>query len=180
MGSLFASSAIAALPGAAWPRFFYVPSVNTDVVIRPQRPDHPQVAAALAALDAYLASLYEPEANHILSIAELLAPEVSFFAVWQDERVVGTGAVRRMASERSAEIKRMYVDPESRRQGLGSCLVAALEASMREQGVALVRLETGAAQGEAVRLYERCGYSRCGAFGGYPDNGLSLFFEKRL
>jgi putative acetyltransferase len=29
-------------------------------------------------------------------------------------------------------------------------------------------------------LYERCGYTRRGAFGGYPDNGLSLFMSKVL
>jgi hypothetical protein len=42
------------------------------------------------------------------------------------------------------------------------------------------RRETGAAQTEAVRLYERCGYARRAAFGGYPDNGLSRFYAKVL
>jgi putative acetyltransferase len=41
-------------------------------------------------------------------------------------------------------------------------------------------LETGEAQTQAVRLYERCGYRRRPAFGGYPDNGLSLFYGKAL
>jgi hypothetical protein len=41
-------------------------------------------------------------------------------------------------------------------------------------------LETGAVQTAAVRPYGRCGYRRRIAFGGYPDNGLSLFLEKRL
>jgi putative acetyltransferase len=41
-------------------------------------------------------------------------------------------------------------------------------------------LETGRDQIEAVRLYERAGYALRGAFGGYPDNGLSLFYEKPL
>ena len=153
--------------------------MNPEIVIRPQRPDHPQVVAALAALDAYLASLYEPEANHILSIAELMVPDVSFLAAWQRERVVGTGAARQL-SDHSGEIKRMYVDPALRGQRLGSRLVAALEGSMRDQGLLLAQLETGAAQVDAVRLYERSGYTRCQAFGGYPDNGLSIFFEKHL
>ena len=41
-------------------------------------------------------------------------------------------------------------------------------------------LETGGAQTQAVRLYERCGYTLRGAFGGYPDNGLSVFYGKKL
>ena len=39
------------------------------IVIRPERPDHPQVRDLLRQLDAYLAALYEPEDNHILDEA---------------------------------------------------------------------------------------------------------------
>ena len=160
--------------------------MSVEVVIRPERADHPQVTALLDALDRYLGELYEPEANHILSIDELLAPEVSLFAAWQGDRIVGTGAVRRMPGDEDSqgepygEVKRMYVDPMLRGQRLGSRMVATLEDTMRAQGLRLALLETGEAQREAVRLYERCGYRRRAAFGGYPDNGLSWFFEKRL
>jgi putative acetyltransferase len=160
--------------------------LNLGIVIRPQRPDHPQVVAALSALDAYLAALYEPEANHILSITELQAPDVHFFAAWQQERVVGTAAVRRSAGEPDTagepygEVKRMYVDPALRGQRIGSRLLAALEDVLRGKGMSLALLETGADQLEAIRLYERSGYARRGPYGGYADNGLSLFFDKRL
>jgi putative acetyltransferase len=160
--------------------------VSVDVVIRPERADHPQVIALLDALDRYLGELYEPEANHILSIDELLAPEVSFFAAWQGDRIVGTGAVRRMPGEPQTqgepygEVKRMYVDPMLRGQRLGSRLITVLEATLRAQRLPLALLETGRDQREAVRLYERCGYSYRGPFGGYPDNGLSVFMQKRL
>jgi len=160
--------------------------MSTDTIIRAERADHPQVVRALGSLDAYLASLYEPEANHILSVAELLAPEVKFLAAWQGDRVVGTGAVRRMAGEAQTagepygEIKRMYVDPALRGQRLGARMVVALEEALRLQGVTLALLETGRDQHEAIRLYERQGYTRRGPFGGYADNGLSLFYLKRI
>jgi len=160
--------------------------MNTDIVIRPERADHPQVVALLGALDAYLATLYEPAANHILSVEELLAPEVSFFAAWQGHRIVGTGAVRRMAGEPATggvaygEVKRMYLDPSKRGQGLALRMVATLEQSLLAQRLGWALLETGRDQREAVRLYERCGYTRRGAFGGYADNGLSLFYAKVL
>lgn len=160
--------------------------MSTDIVIRPERADHPQVRAMLDRLDAYLAALYEPAANHILSAAELLAPEVSFLAAWQAEHVVGTGAVRRMpgeahtAGEAYGEIKRMYVDPALRGQRIAARMLTKLEAMLIREGVGLALLETGSDQIEAVRLYERCGYERRGPFCGYPDNGLSLFFAKRL
>jgi len=160
--------------------------MSTDIVIRPERADHPQVVTLLAALDTYLATLYAPEANHILSVQQLLAPEVTLLAAWQGDRIVGTGAVRRMdgdadtADQPYGELKRMYVAPSLRGQRLAVRIVAALEEALRVQGITLALLETGRDQVQAVRLYERCGYARRGPFGGYPDNGLSLFYAKRL
>ena len=44
----------------------------------------------------------------------------------------------------------------------------------------LALLETGPEQTQAVRLYERGGYILRKPFGGYPDNGLSVYFSKPL
>ena len=63
---------------------------------------------------------------------------------------------------------------------LGERVMQVLEASLKDQGITLSLLETGADQHAAVRLYERAGYVKRGPFGGYPDNGLSVFYEKRL
>jgi putative acetyltransferase len=159
---------------------------SVAVTIRRERADHPQVVALLAALDHYLAALYEPEANHIMSVADLLAPDVRFVAAWAGDRIVGTGAVRLRAAGHDdddtpyGEVKRMYVDPSVRGQRIGERLLSTLEDTLRDEGVRLARLETGRDQHAAVRLYERCGFVRRSAFGGYPDNGLSLFMEKRL
>ena len=61
---------------------------NYGVTIPPERADHPQVAALLDALDAYLGTLYPPEANHILDVQALLAPQVHFLTAWRGERAV--------------------------------------------------------------------------------------------
>ena len=55
-----------------------------------------------------------------------------------------------------------------------------VEQHLRAEGLALALLETGRDQHEAVRLYERAGYRARAAFGGYPDNGLSLFLARRV
>jgi putative acetyltransferase len=152
------------------------------VIIRPERADHPQVTALLASLDQYLATLYPPEANHILGIEDLLSGDVTFLAAWDGERAVGCGAVRSVAGADGAygEIKRMFVHPDARGQRIGEQVLQRLEASIAEKGTPRALLETGRDQHAAIRLYERFGYRRRGAFGGYPDNGLSLFYEKQL
>lgn len=142
--------------------------------------------ALLAELDHYLGSLYAPQENHILDIATLKSPEITFLVALHEARLVGCGAVRRMPGEpstnsvRYAEVKRMIVQPSMRGQRIGEQILASLESTVRAEGVQLSLLETGALQTGAVRLYERCGYRRRSAFGGYPDNGKSLFLEKRL
>jgi len=159
---------------------------SREILIRPERPDHPQVVAMLAELDAYLASLYEPEDNHILDVQALLAPEIDFLVAEEQGGLIGCGATRRMpgepetAEQRYGEIKRMFVHPAARGQRIAQRLLAQLEARLKADGVSLALLETGSDQHEAVRLYERSGYVLRGAFGGYPDNGLSLFYEKQL
>lgn len=154
------------------------------IVIRPERPDHPQVRRLLRQLDDYLAALYQPEENYILDEQALMAPEVSFLVAAHEDRIVGCGAVLRMppeAGERPyGEVKRMMVEVGLRGQRIGARLLESLEALLRADGIERALLETGAAQADAVRLYERSGYSRRAAFGGYPDNGLSVFFEKSL
>ena len=154
--------------------------------IRRERPDHPQVIALLSELDRYLASLYPPEANHILDVSALLAPEVDFLVAEQNGRIVGCGAARRHPGEPATdgqaygEIKRMMTAPSHRGQGVAERLMAALEHGLRAHELTLALLETGRDQHAAIRLYERCGYRPRGPFGGYPDNGLSAFYGKRL
>jgi len=157
-----------------------------SIVIRPERPDHPQVRELLCQLDVYLASLYEPQDNHILDEQALFAPEVTFLVAVDDQHIVGCGALRRMPAEAHTqqrpygEVKRMMVNPRLRGQRIGARLLQALEALLRADRIELALLETGARQTEAVRLYERNGYRRRATFGGYPDNGLSVFYEKSL
>lgn len=160
--------------------------MNAELVIRPERPDQPDVLTLLVALDAYLASLYAPEDNHILAVEQLLADDVRFLVARQGGVAVGCGAVRRMPAESGigglpyGEIKRMFVAPALRGQRIAEALLGQLEAALRSQGITQALLETGRDQAEALRLYRRAGYAVRPPFGGYPDNGLSMFMAKTL
>lgn len=153
--------------------------------IRITPPDHPQVLALIEQLDAYLATLYAPEDNHILDVEALMHPSVTFLGAWDGASLVGCGAVRVMDAEPDTsgqpygEIKRMFVAPARRGERIAQRLLDALEAELQRRGIARALLETGDAQAEALKLYGRCGYAPRAAFGGYPDNGLSVFLEKR-
>jgi putative acetyltransferase len=67
-----------------------------------------------------------------------------------------------------------------RGRGVGHALMDALETYATEQGVSILRLETGIYQPESLRLYESRGYVRIPPFGHYADDPLSVFMEKVL
>jgi putative acetyltransferase len=156
------------------------------VTIRPTPPDHPQVLALIEQLDAYLASLYDPQDVYILDLAGLKLPSVTFLGAWDGDQLVGCGAVRLMDAEPATdgrpygEVKRMMVSPARRGERIGERVLHALEQRLRDDGIDRALLETGPPQVEALRLYTRCGYTPRGAYSDYPDNpAASVFMEKR-
>lgn len=149
------------------------------VTISPEPPRQPGVIRLLDMSDAYAASLYPAESNHMLDIASLEREDVSFLVARRGGDVVGCAALVE-AGDGTAEIKRMFVDPDARGLKLGKRLLDALEALAVEQGLHAVRLETGIYQPEALGLYRAAGYTEIGPFGSYQPDPLSVFMEKRL
>jgi len=58
------------------------------------------------------------------------------------------------------QIRRLWVDPGWRGQGVARALMAGIEDAARELGLTVLRLGTGDRQPEAVALYESSGWER--------------------
>lgn len=149
------------------------------MIINTETPDQPEVRAMLDQLDAYCASLYPAESNHLLDIASLLAGDVLFLVARDiDGAAVGCAALANRGSY--GEVKRMYVDQARRGLGTGRKLLEHLAMFARMSGLGELKLETGIHQPAANALYESSGFTRCAPFGDYLPDPLSLFMEKRL
>jgi len=98
---------------------------------------------------------------------------------YEDENPVGCGAVKKFA-ENAMEVKRMFVPFESRGKGIASLVLQELEKWTAELGYANCVLETGYKQPEAIRLYEKNGYSKIPNYGQYIGMDNSICFEKVL
>jgi GNAT superfamily N-acetyltransferase len=105
--------------------------------------------------------------------------DVFLVAMTASGRPIGCGALRRL-DRQSAEVKRMYVEPASRGSGVAAALLRSLERAARARGWTTLRLETGPAQPEAIRFYEREGYRPIPLYGGYVGSELSLCYERAL
>jgi putative acetyltransferase len=147
--------------------------------ISSEPPDQPEVIDLIAELDAYQDTLYPPESRHALELDALKRANVLFFVARDDaRRAVGCCAV--VLHGAYGEIKRMFVSPQCRGQGVARGLLRALESASANAGCRLLLLETGPYQQEALGLYASVGYERRGPFGGYADDPLSVFMQKAL
>lgn len=152
------------------------------LAITTETPLQDDVRMLVAELNAYMIPLTPRELQFQLTVEQMAEPGVTLF-VARDEagRAVGMGALKEHNAD-LGEVKRMYTLPEIRGQRAGAELLARIEDMARERGLKSLKLETGEAPGfePAWRLYERGGFSQCGAFLDYPDSGYSRFYEKKL
>jgi putative acetyltransferase len=144
-----------------------------------ESPDQPEVVDLIAELDAYQDTLYPAEARYALDLASLKKSNVIFVVARDgDGKAIGCGAV--VTNGSTGELKRMYVRPSNRAQGVAHSLLGELEASSLRAGCAELLLETGPYQQEALAFYSKHGYKRRGPFGAYPEHLLSVFMGKYL
>ena len=105
-----------------------------------ESPDQPDVVELITELDRYQSALYPPESNHFVDIATLAQPGVLFAVARCSDGAAGAcGAI--VLGPDYGEIKRMYVHPRLRGQGVAKALLAFLETAARERGCTLLQLE---------------------------------------
>jgi GNAT superfamily N-acetyltransferase len=152
----------------------------SQISIIKERPDSDDAVQLISELDAQLtAHNYPQESRHAFSIDKLIREEVAFFVMRFEGQPAACGGVKLFGTE-YGEVKRMYVRPEYRRRGLGRQILNHLADYAREQGVSVLRLETGIHQTEAMALYERYGFQRRSPFGAYKEDPMSIYFEKAI
>ena len=108
---------------------------------------------------------------------ELLPPDGLLLVAHRDGTAVGCAGLRRVGAG-LGEVKRVWVSPGARRQGLGRRLMAEIERHACERGLRELRLDTRSDLVEARRLYERLGYHEVAPFGENPY--AAHWFAKRL
>ncbi len=144
-----------------------------------ERPDSADAIQLIEELEAHLTPLYPQESRHGYDVQKLITQGVAFFVLRCDGQAAGCGGVQIFGLE-YGEIKRMYIRPRWRGLGLAKALLDHLAGYTRQQGVNLLRLETGIHQTEAIGLYERWGFRQIAPFGSYAEDPLSVYYEKQL
>jgi ribosomal protein S18 acetylase RimI-like enzyme len=128
-------------------------------------------------LDRRSDSGFDPEAGISAEPEELTPPRGALLLAYRGSAAVACGAVKHHPGEPS-EIKRMWVAPEARGEGLGGRMLAELEGLAVASGATVARLETNRNLVEAIAIYRSAGYVEVAPFNDEPF--AHHWFEKAL
>jgi putative acetyltransferase len=97
------------------------------------------------------------------------------------EQAIGCAALRPI-DERVCELKRMFVLPQYRGQGVGKALAKDLIEDARTIGYERMRLDTGNFLTAAIQLYESLGFRRIEPYNDVPEDirKIAIFMELAL
>jgi GNAT superfamily N-acetyltransferase len=131
----------------------------------------PEVEPLLTGLRREYEARYGPGAgDSVLDVdaAEFEPPTGAFVVLLDNGTTVAGGGIRRI-DEDIVEVKRMWTNPDYRRQGHAARTLRELAGLAGRLGYRTVRLETGYAQPEALALYRRLGFAEIVAYGPYEN-----------
>ncbi|TFC46621.1 GNAT family N-acetyltransferase [Cryobacterium sp. TmT2-59] len=146
-----------------------------------ESPRPAEIAALLRLSADFAQSLYPPESNFLLSADELEQPGVRFYTARDDDgRALGIAALVAADDAATAELKRMFVHPEARGQGIAGRLLDRIETDALAGGIREIVLETGPDSAAALAFYRTAGYREIPRFGQYIGEEFSVCFAKAL
>ena len=99
----------------------------------------------------------DPAKNPDLDDIQTYYAQATFLVAWLGDHMVGTGALVPRSTE-AAEIVRMSVAAEVRRQGIGRMILYHLGERARQLGFRRLILETTAAWQDVIKFYQRFGF----------------------
>lgn len=148
--------------------------LNRDhVELRPADPDDPAAQACLRAYFDLLANRVPGVTPDLFPLPDPHAdsyrpPHGAFLIAWSDDLPVGCVSLRPLGPG-EGEVKRLWVAPDARGQGLARRLMRAIEDQARAMGLTYLKLDTNDALTEAIALYHATGWTEIAPYTSFPS-----------
>lgn len=128
-----------------------------------------------------MALLSPPESTHALNLDKLKKPEITFWSGWEQDELVGCGAIKELDSQHG-EIKSMRTSSSHLRKGVAKRILEHIIEEAKRRGYQRLSLETGSMDAfePARRLYANFGFQYCEPFSDYIEDPNSVFMTKEL
>ena len=121
-----------------------------------------------------------PEGSaHVLDIPGLKVPSIKFWSLWQDEMLMGCGALKFLDKEHG-EFKSIRIHDDFRKQGNSINVINHLINEAKKLNINRLSIETGAGDffKPARKLFKKCGFETCKPFAHYKEDVNSVYLTK--
>lgn len=144
--------------------------------IRLDDPTRAEIAALLREHLDEMFAITPPESVHALELDELCRPDITFWAAWDGQALLGCGALSQLSAEHG-EIKSMRTVGAHLRKGVASRVLEHMIAEAQRRAYSRLSLETGSMREfEAARnFYRKFGFDFCEPFADYVADPNSVF-----
>jgi putative acetyltransferase len=151
------------------------------MIIKPADLADPQVVDVLSTHVAMALAVTPRESAHALDVDGLRSPDITLWAAWDGETLMGVGALKALAPDHG-EVKSMHTPAAARGQGAGSAVLRHIIETAKARGYRRLSLETGAMDyfAPARAFYRRHGFSECGPYADYRLDPNSVYMTLEL
>ena len=140
--------------------------------------DNPEVHEFLINHFIELRSVSPKGSAHVLDITGLKDPSIKFWSLWEENDLMGSGALKFLDKEHG-EFKSIRVSDNFRGKGNGSKVINHLINEAKKLNIKRLSLETGAGDFflTARKLFSKCGFEPCEPFSHYKKDINSIYMS---
>ena len=138
--------------------------------------DNPEVHELLTKHFIELRSVSPEGSAHVLDINGLRDPSIKFWSLWENETLIGSGALKFLDIEHG-EFKSIRVSDKFRNQGNGIKVINHLINEAKKLNIKRLSLETGAGKFFIIarKLFNKSGFKTCKPFSHYKNDINSIY-----
>ena len=143
--------------------------------------DNPEVDELLRKHFIELRSVSPAGSTHVLDIDGLKNPSIKFWSLWENEKLMGCGALK-FLNENHGEFKSIRVADQYRGKGYGQKIIAHLIAEAKELKIKKISIETGSGEffKSARGLFKSFGFKKCEPFSHYKTDPNSCYMTLKI
>ena len=143
--------------------------------------DNPKVHELLSKHFVELRAASPEGSAHVLDIPGLKVSSIKFWSLWQDENLIGCGALKFLDKDHG-EFKSIRVHDNFRKKGNGEKVINHLIYEAKKLNIKRISIETGSGNffEPARKLFEKCNFKPCEPFAHYKVDINSLYLTKLL
>ena len=143
--------------------------------------DNPEVNELLTKHFIELRAASPEGSAHVLDIPGLKIPSIKFWSLWENENLLGCGALK-FLEESHGEFKSIRVHDDFRKQGNGIKIIKHLIEEAKKLDIKRVSIETGAGSffNPARKLFRNCNFEPCEPFAHYKKDINSIYLTKQI